>query len=46
MPLPEQDIEFRPGGRAPLAGTMDEVSSQGTWFRFAGRCSDCSTSSF
>jgi hypothetical protein len=27
-------IEFRPGGRAPLAGTMDEVSSQGRWFRF------------
>jgi hypothetical protein len=42
-----KDIEFRPGGRAPLAGTMDEVSSQGTWFRF-GRTMyrDCSTSSF
>jgi hypothetical protein len=30
MPLLSKDIEFRPGGRAPLAGTMDEVSSQGT----------------
>ena len=29
------DPEFRPGGRAPLAGTMDEVSSQGTRFGFA-----------
>jgi len=31
-----RDIEFRLGGRAPLAGKMDEMSSQGTWFRFGG----------
>jgi hypothetical protein len=30
----EEDPEFRRGGRAPLAGTMGEASSQGTRFRF------------
>jgi hypothetical protein len=33
-PSSRREIEFRPGGKAPLAGTMDEVSSPGTWFRF------------
>ena len=27
-------IEFHPDGRAPSRGRMDEVSSQGMWFRF------------
>ncbi len=29
-----QNPEFRFGGKVPLAGTMDEASSQGARFRF------------
>jgi len=41
----KKDIEFRSGGECPLRGTLDEVSSQGTWFG-SGRTmfKDCSAS--